>query len=46
MATLSMRRIDPFNLLVGYGIWAALAIAILTAASLRPASSAPPTFMT
>lgn len=36
MATLPMRRIDPFNLLVGYGIWAALAIAILTAAFIAP----------
>ena len=33
MAVLSARRVDPFNLLVDYGIWAALGIAILIAAA-------------
>ena len=36
MAALSTRRVDPFDLLVDYGIWAALGIAILTAASSAP----------
>jgi len=36
MAALSARRVDPFNLLVDYGIWAALGIAILTAAASVP----------
>ena len=36
MAALSARRVDPFDLLVDYGIWAALGIAILTAAASAP----------
>ena len=36
MAALSTRRVDPFDLLVDYGIWAALGIAILTAAVSAP----------
>ena len=36
MAALSTRRVDPFNLLVDHGIWAALGIAILTAAASAP----------
>ena len=36
MAALSARRVDPFDLLVNYGIWAALGIAILTAAVIAP----------
>ena len=37
MAALSTRRVDPFDLLVDYGIWVALGIAILTAAAWAPA---------
>lgn len=36
MAVLSARRVDPFNLLVDYGIWAALGIAIIAAAASTP----------
>jgi ribose transport system permease protein len=36
MAALSTRRVEPFNLLVDYGIWAALGIAILAAAASAP----------
>lgn len=36
MAALSGRRADPFNLLIDYGIWAALGIAILAAAASAP----------
>ena len=36
MAALSARRADPFDLVVDYGIWAALGIAILTAAASAP----------
>ena len=36
MAALSARRVDPFDLLMDYGIWAALGIAILTAAASAP----------
>jgi ribose/xylose/arabinose/galactoside ABC-type transport system permease subunit len=36
MASLSARRVDPFGFLVDYGIWAALGIAILTAATSAP----------
>lgn len=36
MGALSTRRVEPFNLLVDYGIWAALGIAFLTAAASAP----------
>lgn len=36
MAALSARRADPFQLLVDYGIWAALGIAVLIAAASTP----------
>lgn len=36
MVALSTRRVDPIDLLVDYGIWAALGIAILTAAASAP----------
>ena len=39
MATLSARRAEPFNLLIDYGIWVALGIAILAAAACAPALS-------
>jgi ribose transport system permease protein len=36
MAALSARRANPFSLLVDYGVWAALGIAILAAAASAP----------
>jgi ribose/xylose/arabinose/galactoside ABC-type transport system permease subunit len=36
MAALSTRRFDPFDLLVDYGIWAALGIAAVTATAVAP----------
>ena len=34
MTTLSAHRAEPFNLLIDYGIWVALGIAILAAAAM------------